>query len=704
MILSFIGLVLLTAAAAGLPAIWLIRDQLERQAWAQVEQGSRAAQALYAAKQSELISLATLTAQRPTLRELLDHGDRASMAAYLGTLQAGAGLDLVLVCDSNQQAVAQAGEAISDTLCAGSTPAGFHVIAAGIPSEGYGVSDQGVAQPEGAASRAWLLAAQPIREKTTALQGQVVVGIALDDQFAVQMRAQTGLEHTLLVDGQPVATSLDDRLASRRPAGPEALEGRRRETFDLDGHPFYAARLPLSSPAQGDARRALGLEAEVARAVADIAVTQRGLVWTLVGSILVVATVGSVLGTLLARRISRPLARLTEAATALSKGHLDSSVAIDARVREVALVAQALERARIDLQRTLTELRREKAWTEHLLEAIIEGIVTLDDRGLITFFSQGAERITGWDREQVLNRSCDSVFRMAETEEPFSQFIPPPGRRQKLTVELADGRQATLAVTGARLMPPETGDSRVALVFRDVSEEEVIHRLMGHFMANVSHEFRTPLSALAASVELLLDQAPDLSAAELQELLTSLHLGILGLHTLVDNLLESASIEAGRFRVYVRPANLGKIIAEAIRTMQPLLDKYGQRLVVELPAMIPVVRADSRRAVQVLVNLLSNAIKYGPGDAEITVGASVSEGWVRVSVADRGPGVPPGHRSDLFRRFVYPDSDGDKTQYGVGLGLSVVKAVVEAHGGQVGVEDRPGGGLVFWFTLRVEGE
>jgi signal transduction histidine kinase len=136
--------------------------------------------------------------------------------------------------------------------------------------------------------------------------------------------------------------------------------------------------------------------------------------------------------------------------------------------------------------------------------------------------------------------------------------------------------------------------------------------------------------------------------------------------------------------------------------MQPLLDKLGQRLVVELPPVTPVVRADWRRTVQVLVNLLSNASKYGPDDTEITIGATLSEGWVRVTVADRGPGIPPKYRNDVFRRFVHPDTNGDKTQYGAGLGLSVVKAVIEAQGGQVGVEDRPGGGSVFWFTLPTE--
>jgi PAS domain S-box-containing protein len=681
-ILTLVALVLLTAAAVGLPAIWLIQGQLDRQAWAQVEQGSQAAQALYAAQHGEITSLATLTAQRPTLRDLLAQEDRASMEAYLRTLKTGAGLDLVLVCGPNQQAMAWAGELISDTLCATPMLAGFQVISTGTAQE------------------VWRLAAHPIGDKDADTQGTVIVGIALDDEFATQMQAQTGLEHTLVVDSQPVASSLEARAMSRRPASLHAPEDAARDVFTVDDHPHYAIRFPLNGPGNHNGQT----EAEVALAVADIVATRRSLVWTLAGSVVIVAAVGSVFGTFLARRISQPLARLSEAATTLSQGNLDSSMAIEAQVREVALVAQALETARIGLRRSLTELQQEKAWADHLLEAIVEGIVTLDHQDRIIFFSPGAERITGWSRDEVLTRSCDEVFRPVETSEPFSQFIPPPGQRHKITVELANGHQATLAITGAQLLRPESGDAQVALVFRDISEEEAVHRLMGHFMANVTHEFRTPLSALAASVELLLDQAPDLSAAELHELLTPLHLGILGLQTLVDNLLESASIEAGRFRVSPRPSKLGNIIAEGIRMMQPLLDKRGQRLVVELPAVIPVVRADSRRTMQVLVNLLSNASKYGPDDAEIIVGAAVSEGWVRVTVADRGPGIPPKYRNDVFRRFVYPDVSGDRVQYGAGLGLSVVKAVIEAHGGRVGVEDRPGGGSVFWFTLPVESE
>ena len=194
---------------------------------------------------------------------------------------------------------------------------------------------------------------------------------------------------------------------------------------------------------------------------------------------------------------------------------------------------------------------------------------------------------------------------------------------------------------------------------------------------------------------------PDLTPAELAELLTPLHLGVLGLQTLIDNLLEGASIEAGHFRVSARPCHLGEILAQATGLMQPLLDKYGQRLVVELPASVPEVQADPRRTVQVLVNLLSNASKYGPDDATIDVQVTVEGKRVRVAVGDTGRAYRWSIAQNLFRRFVHAPAGQERAQVGVGLGLSIVKAVVEAQGGQVGMENRPEGGAVFWFTLLV---
>ena len=673
MILSFIALVLLTAVAAGLPAVWLIGSQLDRQAWAQVEQGGRASAALYVARENELAALATLTAERPTLRRLLAEGDLDALETYLQTLRVGAGLDLVLVCDPDSRPTTQSGELAAGDLCADGGASGFHLLS---PGEHPLVG---------------LFASHSLVDEMGTSLGSVLVGFALDDGFALEMREQTGLEHTIVARGETAATT----LPVRRAAPCSEVDGSQQVSFPLNGESYHATCLPLNS---------LDLWAEVALETTVIATAQRHLVSVLGATVLGVVVVASLLGIVLARRIARPLAHLAGAADRLSQGELASPFVVSSRVREVALLAGALEGARSDLYATLHELSREKDWTDHLLAAIVEGIVTLDRHRRITFFSHGAERITGWKREEVLGRGCDEVFKTLQTDLPFSKIGSQPGRREKISVELRDGREAILAVTSAPLLAPDGGDAQVALVFRDVSEAEAMHRLLGHFLASVAHEFRTPLSALAASVELLLDQAPDLSTEELAELLNSVHLGVLGLQTLIDNLLESASIEAGRFRVYPRAANVSEIIAEGVRVMQPLLDRHGQQLIVELPATLPVVRADARRAVQVLVNLLSNASKYGPDDAEIEVGACVRGDWVRVSVSDAGPGVPQEGREDLFRRFVYPASDNDKAQVGAGLGLSVVKAIVEAHGGEVGVDDRPGGGSSFWFTLPMVSE
>jgi PAS domain S-box-containing protein len=683
MILSYLVLVLLMASAAGLPVIWLVRDQLTRQVWAQVDQGGRAAEALYTARQNEVGGLAVLTAQRPTLRALMAAGEpseSAELPPYLHTLQQGAGLDLVLLCDPDHRMIAQAGGGGAERLCADDLATGYYVL------------------PAGEREHIWFLAGHPLEGESGAQPATVIVGMLLDDDFALQMEAQTGLEHTLLVDGWPIATSLPGRqLASA------AAES--RGEFVAEGEAYYYARAPLAGIRSGGQ-----LGVEVALPAADIRATERRLVGSLGGGILAVAAATSLLGVLLARRISRPLAGLADAASALSRDELSTPLEIDTNVREVALVAQALEGARADLEHMLTQLRREKAWTDHLLAAIVEGIVTLDRRGRITFFSRGAERIMGHKREEVLGRLCDEVFLPVESDSLFSHLIPPPGQQSKIVVQLRDGRHTVLSMTGARLLPPDVGDGpdyqvpdrpRVALVFRDVSEEEAVHRLLAHFMANVTHEFRTPLSALAASVELLLDQVNSLDPAELQELLTALHLSVLGLQTLVDNLLEGASIEAGRFRISSRPSSLSGIIAEAIRMMQPLLDKRSQQLVVELPASIPVVEADPRRVVQVIINLLSNASKYCPDDSEIAIAVTAEDGRVRVSVADQGTGIPTEQRADIFRRFTRSDEVSEVAQYGIGLGLSIVKAVVQAHGGQVGVEDRPGGGAVFWFTLQI---
>ena len=496
------------------------------------------------------------------------------------------------MCDQTRQPTAFVGDPALSELCRLESLAGYYIA------------------PDGVGSRLWLLATEPIESTGS---GFVIVGTALDNSFAREMHSQTGLEHILLIDDELIASSMPPeaaRTASRLLTQDD--ESFTRSTFALDGFPYYAAQLTLGWP---------GVVDEVALEVTNIALTQRRLVSLMAGSIILVAIIGSILGVLLAQRIGRPLRELAQTSATLSTGDLDTAVTVQSQVQEVAMVAQALEKARIDLQRMLHELRQTNAWNDHLLESIAEGIVVLDENGRITFFSPGAERITGYAQADVYGRDCDKVFHLADTDEPFSKILPKSSRPYKVTLAPADQRQATLTVTSAPLSLPSIGKAGVALVFRDISDTERIHHLLGHFLANIAHEFRTPLSALAASAELLLDQGADLSLAESQELLNSLHLGILGLQTLIDNLLESASLEAGRFRVYPRSTDLHQIMTEAVNTMKPLQEKYDQQIYLEVSPTLPMVQADPRRMTQVLINLLSNAIKYSPDGAEIVITA-----------------------------------------------------------------------------------
>ncbi|MGD8456309.1 MAG: ATP-binding protein [Anaerolineales bacterium] len=680
MIMSFVALAILTAAAAGLPAVWSNNEQIDRQAWAQVDQGIRAARALYIAKEGEVINFATLTAQRPTLMNYLSQGDKSGLTSYLIDLQSGAGFDLITICDLDDVVVAYTTEDPLVDACLLEE------------SSTYSLATQG------GETEVWLLASYRIHNEGENL-GKVIVGMRVDDEFAHEMRSETGLEHSIYLAGQPVASSFDVEYSTLADIPRRVIEhitsgSAVRTSFTLDDNSYYATRLSLGE---------LDLFAEVALLTTELIAIQRSQALFLIGSIFAAALLASLLGAFLARRISQPLVHLSNSAATLSRENLDFSISLDTSVREVATLAQALEGARIDLKLSLDNLQKEIEWGSNLLESIVEGIVTLDEDNRILYFSSGAERITGLDRDQAINKPIEEVFQLVEGESIHS-LIPSPGQKNKVTVVDARQREITIAVTGARLIPSEAKDSYIALVFRDVSEEEAMNQLLGRFLSNVAHEFRTPLSALEASIELLMEQAPDLNKDEMQELLTSLHLGILGLETLIDNLLEAASIEARQFRISVRPSDLRNIIANAVHTMNPLLIKYGQKIEVGMPASIPLVYADPRRTVQVLVNLLSNANKFGPSDSEIAVNVTVDRKNVKIAVTDQGEGIPDELKSDVFNRFIRPGGNDNNAKMGAGLGLSVVKAIVEAQDGDVGVDDREGGGAIFWFTLPLAKE
>jgi two-component system sensor histidine kinase KdpD len=222
-------------------------------------------------------------------------------------------------------------------------------------------------------------------------------------------------------------------------------------------------------------------------------------------------------------------------------------------------------------------------------------------------------------------------------------------------------------------------------------------------VATVAHELRGPLTALATSSELLAEDFSHLAPEQVRSMLGAMHRRTLWLQGLVENLLCAASIREGRLQLNCQLVRLPEVVEEVEAVVGPLLEQRGQRLRVRISSQVPELMADTRRLGQVLINLILNASKFSPPNTTIDLTSSLRSGAVRVTVADRGPGVPPEHAQRLFEPYYRAPATAGSGKDGVGLGLSIVKSIVEAHNGGVGVENRRGGGARFWFSLPTGG-
>ena len=679
LILAFVVLIIITTFAAGIPAYFFVQNELDSQVWARVEDGTRVTQTLMQAEESRLTNLATLTAERPTLRRLLQEGDQVALTNYLNTFRTSVDLDFLIIRDTHGEIVVE-----KQLIYPWLVPPSIEDVA-------Y-YSYNGI-QPSIA-----LLVSQPLYlDESSELLGYVTLGNVLDDDFATQLATTTGFEQSFLMENSRIASSLshDTREEVGASFHSEEMKDIQFNEIPIGGTPYYTSLIPILDPED----QPIGF-IEVALPIDSLITAERQALLTVAVSIALVIIIGSIIGGLISRRLTNPLRQLTEAA---SRDDIDTPFPMLQETEEIATLAMTLEGSRVNIKRVLEDLEQAKAWSETLIQSIVEGIVTFDDQGKITSFNQGAEYLTGWSQDEVLQQNLDEILLLPEEEGTISQQLPPSGGSRHIQIITRSGKQMTLAVTSSQLTPPKSESPQSALVLRDITEIEAVRNLRSYFLANISHEFRTPLSAINASVELLLEELEDLSTAEIGELLNSIHMSVSGLQTLIDNLLESLSIEAGRFRIRRRSTDLNTVIQEAVRMMKPLLDRRQQKLNIQNPHQISKVNLDPSRLTQVITNLLSNASKYSPigKDVDLVV-EKLEDDLLRISVVDRGPGIPPVERSDIFRRFVRLDSQ-EGTQYGIGLGLSVVKTIVEEHGGEIGIEDNIGGGSIFWFTLPLLG-
>ncbi len=299
-----------------------------------------------------------------------------------------------------------------------------------------------------------------------------------------------------------------------------------------------------------------------------------------------------------------------------------------------------------------------------------------------------------------------------EPGRPATVPVVGPGPLQTVTLATAARPVGILALVGTtqdaherQLLATFANHAALAVERAQLEEQamrtkvlEEIDRWRSALIGSVSHDLRTPLASIKASVSYLMDRTVSLDADERGELLATIDAQSDRLTGLVTNLLDMARIEAGALAPRRQPLGVLEVVGEAVSHL--IRDRLPERVEVRVSGDLPPVAGDPTLTGQVLSNLLENAAHHAPAGSPVVVAAEVVGGSVEVSVADRGPGIPPGSRREVFEAFHRLGRPGPYVS-GMGLGLTIAKAFVEAQGGTIQVSENPGGGTVVSFRLPV---
>jgi len=678
----------------GIFAISLFWQQLEHQVQLRILNAQSSTQALYIAEQRGLLQLTRLVSERPTLCTLLQHNDAPGLVSYLEELRQNTSADLLIVVTADGQRF------ISGSI----NPPPDRILSA---YQGLFADFVALEHP----TRLAIIAVSEVASSELCkegLAGRVIAIQVLDHGFMQILAENTGLEQSLIVDDHRVATSLI--ALPDWPLNPDVTlqvihtKEACCSTGASGGETYYIGLAPLL-----DNQGHVVALSEVALSANIIRSNALNTIALILGISVLAGLAGGALTVPLSRRITDPLHRLSDAAERMGAGDLKTPIPISSGWITIDRLASQLDRSRRNLQQTQRITRRELRRVAQLLGATREGIITFDDEGIVTWVNSDACHMLGYDIIKLLRKHYSQIFRPAPGEIITLSNILQPSPSQppfdRLTILDAYDRPITLTVSLSSL---ETGHEDVSythsehvLILRDVSEEYAVNRLRSEFLANVAHEFRTPLSAISASTELLVEEGRDMTSDEVSDLAHTIRLSTVHLHSLVNNLLESAIIEAGVFRLRRRSVQLQDILYNVAEMMSPLLGRRQQHLEVDAPEDFPGLWCDPERITQTLVNLVENASKFSPTAAAITISVKREANTLVFAVLDSGPGLPTERFGDLFNRFVSGERQRG-AQYGIGLGLPIVKAIAEAHGGRVGAENRPGGGARVWFTIPLE--
>jgi len=473
---------------------------------------------------------------------------------------------------------------------------------------------------------------------------------------------------------------------------------------DLSERNEYFTRLePQFNKLRGECEHLLQLNqrAMLAKSEAAAGVAQLWFYRTLlIAGVLVAA--GSFLAFLLAKRIVEPLRQLTATTAKMAGGDLNARVTVSSR-DEVGLLAAEYNRMaqRIRQLRSsdMGKLVVAQQTTEAAIDSLYDPVIVTDGEGRVTKLNHAAAEIFGSEKENT-GRHVGQVARDQRVAGAVSEALesqrPVAGEGMSSVLPLAvDGSERAFRLRTTPMRDNGHHLLGAVTILEDITHLREIDRLKSEFIATASHELRTPLTSVQMGVHLLLEGALGELTDSQNELLQACRQDCERLDKLMQDLLDLSRIEAGESQPQLASVSLRELVTSAVKELRPQVEVKSLDLSVEAPVDLPSVMVDRLQIERVISNLVINALRHTKiGGIKIT--AEQRDNHVAVSVHDTGSGIPNEYLPHIFDKFV--QVPGAPTG-GAGLGLTISKSIVEAHGGQISVQSQIGRGTTFTFTL-----
>jgi PAS domain S-box-containing protein len=424
-----------------------------------------------------------------------------------------------------------------------------------------------------------------------------------------------------------------------------------------------------------------------------------------------------VLTAVVGERIGAGLQRLTAAAGEVQAGDLtvESGIRSD---DEVGVLSHAFDSMTGSLRRMTDELRaaaEDEARLRARMEAVVggmgEALVAVDAAGVVTDFNPAAELLTGVPARKAIGRPVDQVVRaVADDGTDLSSRLGQPAEEgwvASATVVHTTGLEVPVAVSAGSLRSPQDEVTGGVFLLRDVRREREVDRIKSELLSNISHELRTPLSPIKGYSQIL--RARQLPPDEVRRFANEIEKASARLERVVVQLVNFASMSAGAYEVRTEPALVREVVDRAVARWAERLDPAVHPIARKLGRRLPKVWLDRVAIDQALDELLDNAVKYSPSGGRIDVAAAAAYHpmlgpTVRVSVTDRGVGIPADRRDVVLEEFTQADGSATRSYGGLGLGLALVGRIVRAHGGELELVSVEGKGTTLTMVLPVGAE